>query len=347
MKVLVLSDIADISASGRQRLWAIEQNAEVVHVLAKHQFVPWLPVISSRVAKLMRKPMWVRNHRRLGNELIRACDELQPDIIWLEWPREISRETMHRIRQASPNAYLISFQDDNPWGDRNADRWQWEAYFQVVPLFDMHLVKRPCDILNLSELGAKNCREWLHGIFPPLFFPPEAGHERIYPMTFVGTCMDQRATFIGRLLDAGLPVHVFGSHWAKRSTLPRRFPDNFHPAVKGEAYADVLRKSRISLGFVSESNCDEWTMRTYEVPACGSMFLAQRTPTHERWYSEGTEAEFFTTASECIQQATLLLKEPDRCHAIAKAGLEKCQQLGTLSDRVAELFTHLRQSRNL
>ena len=343
MKVLVLADLAGNHASGRQRLWAIEQEAAEVQAISKHEFIPRFPRICNQVARLMRRPLWLKDGRRLANVLVTQCDELQPDVIWLEWPREITSETIDRIRRVCPKATLLSFQDDNPWGHRAAERWLWKNYFQVVPLFDLHLVKRVSDMANLTSLGAKNCREWVHGVYPPLFYPPRDDKARIYPMTFVGTCMDQRARLIGDLLDAGLPVHVFGSHWEKFSSLPRRFPNQFHPAVMGEAYAEVLRQSKIGLGLVSESNCDEWTMRTFEVPACETMLLAQRTPAHEGWYAEGIEAEFFTDARDCIEQANALLAEPDRCQSIARAGHKKCQQLGTLRDKVAELFDEIKQ----
>ena len=336
-----MADLADPSASGRQRLWAIEQEADTVRAISKQDFTPRFPRVSHRVAKLMDRPLWLKDHRRLAWTLLHECDALQPDVIWIEWPREITCDSIVQIRRTCPTAMLVSFQDDNPWGHRKADRWQWRSYLEVAPLFDLHLVKRESDIENLTALGAKQCRMWEHGVFPPLFHPPQDEGDRTYPISFVGTCMDQRAAFIGNLLDAGLPIHVFGSHWKKRSTLAERYPENFHPPVRGEAYADVLRRSKIGLGIVSESNCDEWTMRTYEVPACGAMLLAQRTPTHERWFGEGVEAEFFTNEQDCIRHAKSLLGDPERREAIAKAGQEKCQQLGTLQEKVADLFREI------
>lgn len=343
MKVLFAANLGDISASGRQRLWAIEKEATIVRTISKDEYKPRFPRTRNRIAKLLRQPLWLIDYRRLANVLVSECKQLQPDIVWMEWPRDISAGTIHRIREVCPSATLISFQDDNPWGDRVSDKWLWKTYFHVAPHFDLHLVKRASDTSNLRMLGAKKCREWVHGIYPPLFFAPNNKSERNLPITFIGTCMDKRAEFIGELLNAGLPVHVFGSHWERRSSLPKLFPSYFHSAVEGTAYANVLRQSKISLGFVSESNCDEWTMRTFEITACGAMFLAKRTPAHESFYREGIEAEFFTSTSECIRMAETLLIDPERSRAIALAGYEKCQQLGTLRQRVSEVFKEIEE----
>ncbi|HEX4644788.1 MAG TPA: glycosyltransferase, partial [Verrucomicrobiae bacterium] len=99
---------------------------------------------------------------------------------------------------------------------------------------------------------------------------------------------------------------------------------NFHPAVTGRDYAGVVSRSRISLGFVSSSNGDEYTMRTFEIPACGGFLLAERTPTHQELFTEGKEAEFFSSTEECAEKIRFYLERESVRMKIAERGYQRC-----------------------
>lgn len=343
MRVLFVAKLGNPSASGHQRLWALRQHAQWVGAIDISAYRPAFPSITGKLAKLCRRPEWLCRRKALSETVLDACVKEKPDVVWIEWPREFSPETIRAIRQAAPSAKLVSFQDDNPWGDRSGDVWQWKSYFAVAPLFDAHLVKRDSDIDNLRRLGGVNCLKWRHGVYPPLFGLPAESAERPLPVVLVATCMDGRHRLAERLLEAGVPLRVFGEHWARRTTLPQRFPEAFHGAVEGEAYTHVLQQAKIGLGIVSSSNHDEWTMRSYEIPSCGAAFLGARTPTHNEMYEEGKEAEFFADDEECLDKVTGLLRDEPRRQSIALAGHNRCVAMGDLADRAKEALEQLDQ----
>ena len=154
---------------------------------------------------------------------------------------------------------------------------------------------------------------WEHGMYSPLFYPSSIPCEIKYPVSFVGTCMDNRVALITYLLEKDIPIHVFGNGWDIRSNLPKRFPLQFHSAVEGKEYADVIRQSQICLGLVSHSSQDEWTMRSYEVPACARLLLAERTPSHQVLFREDVDAVFFSDAEESANKSLALLANPIKC----------------------------------
>lgn len=323
MKVIFIADLQSESASGRQRLWALEQSGIEVSVIDKQKYFPKLKRLAGYLGKICRAPSMLVNKPSLQSDIVRLSYSIKPHIIWFEWAKEIAPSVLKMLRQLEPKPFLISFQDDNPWGSRLDDKWQWKDYFKLIPFFDLHLVKRQSDIENLNSLGAKNCRVWQHGIYKPLFFPQETA--KVYPISFVGTCMDRREELIGHLLKNNVPVHIFGNKWQRRSNLPRLYPQHFHPAVEGLEYAEVIRKSHVSLGLVSHSNCDEWTMRTYEVPGCSGLLLAERTPTHERLFTEFKEAMFFSNPHECLEKARYLISQPEICKKMGRSAYNRMQ----------------------
>jgi hypothetical protein len=313
------------TSSGVQRSWALETSGvQVTNIDATNYRSP-NGRLRSACARLTKKFHLLYDQERLEANILAACAATSPEIIWFEWPRSFRPDFLQLLKSTYPASTLISFQDDNPFGARHSDAWQWRNYLRCIPLFDLHLVKRQTDLESMRDHGARHTRLWIHGVYPPLFHPPTNRRPKIYPVSFVGTCFDDRAEFFDFLIGhCKLPVHIFGSHWQRRSELPRAFPTLFHSEVHGAAYVDVIQQSIICLGMVSKSNHDEWSLRTYEIPGCAGMFLAQRTPTHETLYTEGKEALFFSNANECADAIRHLLLEPERADRIGSAAYARC-----------------------
>ncbi|WP_018343033.1 glycosyltransferase [Cytophaga aurantiaca] len=328
MKVVFVAFLKSPSASGHQRLWALRECGMDVHVLDKDGYKNFLGRFAGKVAKLLKNPKLLSNTVRLEQDLIDLCIKEQPDLIWMEWAKEFQSQTILKIKKLLPNAIWVSMQDDNPWGDRKSDQWMWKDYFEIVPQFDVHIVKRESDVIHLKALGAKEMYMWEHGMYSPLFYPAvKKIIPKKYPVSFVGTCMDNRVELISFLLEKGIPMHVFGTRWDTRSDLPKKFPTQFHAAVEGEQYANVIRDSQICLGLVSHSNHDEWTMRSYEVPACGVLLLAERTPTHEALFTEDVNAAFFSTKEECAEKLLHLVNRPELCEQMGNTAFEMFNRL--------------------
>lgn len=342
MNVLFIANLGSPSASGLQRLWALERCGLKVKVVNKSEYKPKLGPWSSHVARVLKDPRLMYDVRKLESRIKNLAKSLNPQLIWFEWPREFSATFIEELRKTAPSAKFVSFQDDNPWGSRYADIWMWKNYFGIAKQFDLHLIKRVSDDFNLKKLGAVKTYMWKHGIYAPIFYPSDKPVHKQYPVSFIGTCMDDRAIFIEQLLISGIPVHVFGNRWHKRSNLPSRFPQFFHNEVEGEAYADVIRSSQICIGLVSHSNADEWTMRSYEVPGCATLLLAERTREHEQMFEHGKDVMLFSNVSECIGLLKQLLPNPEKCSAMGALAFENfIQRKRTIDFQMQNLLLEL------
>jgi len=98
--------------------------------------------------------------------------------------------------------------------------------------------------------------------------------------------------------------------------------------VYGDAYAWALSGALINVGFLRHVCPDQHTTRTFEIPACGSMMLADRTDEHKEFFEEGVEAEYFSGGEELLEKVRFYLKYEASRERIAHAGYKRCLKSG-------------------
>ena len=268
--------------------------------------------------------------REANAALLARVVAAQPKVAWIEKGLFVQPETLGELKRLAPRTRLVSYQDDNPFGSRRGERSLWRDFVRCIPGYDLHFVKRESDLAEFARRGAKRARVALVGFYAPAF-PQEAGgppSRYLHEVCFSGTMMEQRGAAAWMLLVRHkIDLHVYGNRW-NRHPLHYLKPAQFHrplPLEGRPGYVDVIRRSRINLGFVSKSNGDEYTGRSLEIPAAGGFLLAERTSVHAALYREGIEAEFFSNLGELADKCRYYLANESRRLAVAAAGCARAQ----------------------
>jgi spore maturation protein CgeB len=324
MKILFASYLDNLSASGRQRCDALR---ELGHELATFHFDGFdrQTRVGRRWQALHHQSAFrAEDRRELGLRFLARVQTTRPTIAWIEKPLMLDAEWLAEARLVSPRTRFVCFQDDDPFGSRIRERPLWKQFVEAIPQYDLHFVKKQVNVPEFSARGARRVALFMHGVYTKIFHPrldvPAWAQQ---DLTFVGTPLDHRVTYVAHLLRAGLPLTVYGNHWHR--TLPYwRSRAHFRPEVVADDYARLLSGSRVCLGFVSSSNRDEYSMRSFEIPGCRSLLLAERTPTHQQLFEEGIEAAFFSSAEECADKARYYLAHEAARAKLARAGYERC-----------------------
>jgi spore maturation protein CgeB len=242
---------------------------------------------------------------------------LCPDVLWLFKAMEIYPETLRKLRQRQ--IMLVNYNADHPFryfargsGNNNVRR--------AIPYYHLHL--------TYSERIRREMLERYPGIqigvvpfghdVGDAVYGQISGEVETVRACFLGNPDQHRRENIERLLEAGVPVDVYGYRWdrfLKPSPLLR-----MHGQVVGDEMLRTLRRYRVQLNFFRPHNADSHNMRTFEVPACGGIMLAEDSFEHRAFFESGHEAFFFRTPKEMVEGARFLLDMPtSRADAVRRA----------------------------
>ena len=303
---------------------------------------PW------RQATWIQRQVQKRRHRGsvvdLINEgVLEAAREFKPDLVWADKQEFLRIETIEVLRNIG--ARLVHFTPD-PY---------FTLSWKRTPLMDEAI--GAFDVLIYCKMYESHAYEALDKpmIYMPLGYCDET--HRPLPSTdakwqcdvgFLGGWEPRRDQFLTPLAEAEQGLKIWGSYWDflddGRWTLRRRIimnqlaggaPYRIHrhrelaaclkgDEVYGDDYARALSSSRIGLGFLRKVCPDQHTTRTFEIPACGGMLLADRSDEHREFFEEGKEADYFDSAEELAEKASYYVTNESVRAKIAAAGLQRC-----------------------
>jgi spore maturation protein CgeB len=280
---------------------------------------------------------------RVNGAVLRAAREFRPDLVWAEKQEFLRLETIDDLRKLG--AKLVHFTPD-PY---------FSLYWKRTRL--MNLAIRAFDILVYCKSYERQDYEALGKplIYMPLGYcdevhrPLRSTDSRwISEVGFLGGWEPRRERLLQAVAACGAEVKFWGEHWdfvrdgkwsLRRYVILRqlagteRFCLQANPLlarawqgreVYDDDYARALSGSRIGLGFLRTTCPDQHTTRTFEIPACGSLLLADRTTEHQEFFNEGKEAEFFGTAEELVDKVRFYCENDSARIAIAEAGYNRC-----------------------
>jgi hypothetical protein len=339
VKILFLGQIGEGQTS-LMRMNALKRLGHEVHGV--HTVEPWT-----------RGTWWQRQlQRRLGfgsiidtlnAQVLDAAKSFQPVLIWAEKQEFLTVETIELLRRGG--ARLVHFTPD-PYFSLTWKRTR--IMDDAMAAFDAHVYCKRYERAEYEALGKP-------AIYMPLGYcdimhRPLPGGDAKWQcdVGFLGGWEPRRERMLHTVAASGAALKIWGGYWEfladGRWTLRRRIIlgqlaglDSFQirrdPLLAsahqgGEVYADdyarALSGARIGLGFLRTVCPDQHTTRTFEIPACGSMLVADRTGEHQAFFEEGHEAEYFSSDQELVDKVRFYSIHESARARIAAAGRQRC-----------------------
>lgn len=279
----------------------------------------------------------IKNHNK---GLLAMVNEKKPDIVIVLKGLLVYESTIQEIKKNG--AWVVNINHDDFF--TNNPNNTTTILKNAIPAYDHILTTREVNVKELERFNSKVT------FFPFAYYP--AIHKRVEyskederewqsDVVFVGTWDKLRESTLEQLVKA-VPAEyaIYGGQWDKMTSTVLS-PYVHTRLLRGEEMAKAFRYSKVCIGFLSKENRDDYTQRSFEIPASGGLFLAERTLRHQSLYEENNEAVFFDydNVEELKQKVNYLLSNPEERELIKERGYERVRSSGhTYKDRIMQLL---------
>ena len=343
MKVLFLGEIGQgqTSLMRMRALGRLGHTMQGVHTVDPWTRAPWLTRQMQR--RLQRGSVVDEINRRV----LDRAREFRPELVWAEKQEFLRAETIEELRRLG--ARTVHFTPDPYF---SLDWKRTHLMDAAMKTFDVLVYCKSYERGKYEELGKPT-------VYMPLGYCDEVHRPLMSDdarwscdVGFLGGWEPRRERLLHAVAAAGIDLKIWGGYWEflrdgrwtpRRHIILRRLAGKdgfqFHGdelvsrahqggEVYDDDYARALTGSRIGLGFVRKVCPEQHTTRTFEIPACGSMLLADRTEEHQEFFAEGKEAEFFSSSGELLDKARFYCGNESARKLVADRGYQRCKESG-------------------
>jgi spore maturation protein CgeB len=340
VRTLFLGEIG-LGQTSRMRMCALERLGHVVRGV--HTVEPWMRT------RWLRRQLQRRFQRgsvvdEINHSVLRAARDFRPQLVWAEKQEFLRTETIETLR--TMGARLIHFTPDPYF---TLDWKRTRLMDSAMGAFDVLVYCKSYEREAYAALGKPT-------VYMPLGYCDEV--HRPLPSTdaqwrstvgFLGGWEPRRERLLRAVAGAGADLLIRGGYWEflkdgrwtpRRHLILRQLAGDDRFSIRrdellaatwkggevyGDDYARALSGSKIGLGFLRAVCPDQHTTRTFEIPACGSMLLADRTDEHQEFFEEGVEAEFFSSTAELLDKIDFYGANESARARVAERGYAKCR----------------------
>ena len=204
------------------------------------------------------------------------------------------------------------------WGDDNYADWARN--------FDLNLTNcfPAMDWYRQRGLPCAYAPQGVHRT-PDLQEPTSAKFK--YEFSFLGSNKPERKVIIEQLLDAGVPIHLFGSGWPNS-----QWVDSPNAVYRGS-------QLNLGIGFASPSTTLTTVKgRDFECPGVGACYLTSYNWELPQFYELGKEILCYRSVEELIEMFSWYRHRPEECLKIAQAAWRRCTNEHTWEKRFRKIF---------
>jgi spore maturation protein CgeB len=276
---------------------------------------------------------------KVNRMVIERVKEMRPDVAHFYQGHHYTANTIAQIAGA---AFVSGSHCDDPFARQ--DLREYRLLTKALPKYDGYHVFRESNVAEAAAFGIKRVRVLMMYYIPWMHYPcslnAQDQQEFGSDVVFAGHMEpDLRVESLTNAVRAGLKCRIFGGTAEWKSALPRDVYTAVKPIfyARGADYRRVLSASKIATCFFSRWNRDQYTTRSWEIPACGAFLLSERTPAMQEFYREGKEAEFFDGPEEFMDKVKFYLNKDAARKRIAAAGYARVIASGN------DIYSRMRQ----
>ncbi len=270
----------------------------------------WLPTGLRIIRSIVQRTYLHPSVHSMNSQLRDMVKRTQYDVVWVEKGEWIYPWTLSWVRRQ--RCALIHYNTDDLLG-RYDHFW---LHRMGIKNYDVYLTTNRWNVAEIRKrYGIKTMRVGM-GFDHTFHHPIDVSGYKPLDIVFIGHWEPHTEDYVMALRNAGIDVRVWGHNWwkAHNKALQKIKP------LPHDDYSPTIARAKIALCTISHWNRNESTGRTFEIPAIGTMILAEYTPEHEFIYGNGNGAVLFSNPIELVEKARYYLNNQGARKKISAAG---------------------------
>jgi spore maturation protein CgeB len=341
LDVLVLgeSDPAGLTGSYARGFESLGLSVEVADYYGvRDGGIPrWLPGVGHRLASAIRRP-------RAEGWIVQRVRERRPRLIFMVKCDDLTGQLYGELRAVSPGARLSAFHPDDPFNTRGLFRRGPSHARAIAQLrsVDDYFIWAPRLVTAATKAGARHARYLAFGFDQSLHGPVESSAGELQrfraDVSFVGNWDAKREAWLSAFEGAGLDLAVWGSeYWRDRCT-SRYLRSCWRGGnVTGPAFCRAITGAKVCVNILRPQNDGGHNMRTFEVPGCGGMLLAEWNDDQARHFVPDREAVYARSPADLVALARRYCEDSRSRETIRLAGYQQALR-NTYAARAREVW---------
>jgi spore maturation protein CgeB len=261
--------------------------------------------------------------------LVRTVERVRPDVL-LTMDRRLHRSVIHAAQSHGARTALW-------FPDAVSSMGRHDMFLNG---YDRIYLKNPVLVQNLQSI---------YGL--PVRYLPEACNSTWHrsaveygtdaTIVMAGNIHPTRALLIKRLLDAGLPVRLYGGLVADWVQTPELAAAHTGQYLARAQKADVFRRARVVLNNLHPAEFAGANCRLFEACGSGGLVLTEIRPGLTDLFQPGRELDTFTSFDELREKLEWYVADPEHGRAIADQGAKRARSDHTYEHRLAAILEDL------
>jgi spore maturation protein CgeB len=272
----------------------------------------------------------------IGKALIRKVKKCKPDVVFVIKGIEILPETLTELKRES-GCILINWWPDDPHLN--------EVSRKLSPFYDLFFTHDQGSVPLYLQHGAKNVSCLNFGCDPEIHRDLSQGERKyFYDLSFIGGWNEEREKSLEPFTK--FKISIWGPGWEK---VQKGSPLNNSlkgGQVLGLKMTEIYNRSKIVLNIHTTQGCLRGgvNMRTFEIPACRTLQLVDKTKEVIDLFQMNEEVVCFENLKEAFDQIEYyLIRERER-EIIALRGQKRAHSCHSYKLRMEHLISIIRNS---
>jgi hypothetical protein len=296
--------------------------AERGHELLRFDITPYMTAGSRMLRAFQHRLLYGPHVQQFNRDLTEFIERLAPlDVVWVDKGRWVYSSALERIKNVS-GALLVHYTPDPTFTVHTSRHFE-----RSLGTYDLCITTKRYELQRYRDGGAKHILFTWQGIDDRFVQGTNCGAiDRVQRsgIVFIGHAEKHYRRVLMAVASRNKDLRICGPDWERYA----RRHKSLRPFVKGgplwgQDYVARLASARIGLGLLSKYYPDQFTTRSFEIPAAGTMLIAERTDEHHELFDEGREAEFFSSLAELSDKIGFYLENETARVKIAAQGRQR------------------------